>query len=71
MKIDDTIDSIQATLDFLLGRGIVSPLMNPASPEFDVGVIIAKIKALLDPVIAATSPLSAAVGKIPLVGDLM
>lgn len=71
LKIDETIDSVQEILNFLLGLGIVPPFMNPASPEFDVGVIIAKIKALLDPVIAATSPLSAAVGKIPLIGDLM
>lgn len=57
-------------LDTLLGK-ILSPLLNPDLPDFDINALIGIIKSFLNPVISATMPLTAILGKIPILGDLI
>ena len=53
----------------LLGK-IISPALNPDLPEFDIDALIGIIKSFLNPVISSTMPLTAIIGKIPVLGDL-
>lgn len=70
LKIDEVIDSLKETLDVLLGKSI-APVMNPTNIDFNPDLIISQIKALIQPVISATNPLTAVVGNIPILGDLI
>lgn len=70
LKLEEVIDSVKQTLDMLLGKTL-SPMMTPDLPEFNPEAIIAQIKIFLNPVISATSPLTAILGNIPIIGELM
>lgn len=70
LKIEEKIDDILDKLDIILGKKLAN-IMNPKSVEFDISVIEAKIKALIDPLLAAASPLESLVGPIPVLGDLI
>ena len=54
----------------LLGK-IMAPALNPDMPEFDVNALIGIIKSFLNPVISSMMPLTAILGKIPILGDLI
>ena len=70
VKIEEKIDKAKEMLDVLLGK-ILSPLLNPDLPDFDVNALIGIIKSFLNPVISTTMPLTAILGKIPILGDLI
>lgn len=69
LKVEEKIDEIKKTLESLLGK-IIAPMYQPDMPEFNLDVVLALIKSFLNPVISATSPLTAVVGKIPVIGEL-
>ena len=68
--IEEKIDKVKTTLDTLLGK-LTLPMYQPNLPEFDVNALIALIKSFLNPVISATMPLTAVLGKIPILGDII
>lgn len=70
LKIEEKIDSLKETLDLLLGK-IVGKVYQPEFPEFDVNKLIGILKTFLDPVLATTKPLTAVVGNIPIIGDII
>jgi hypothetical protein len=53
-----------------LGK-FVGKVYQPEFPEFDVNKLIDILKTVLNPVIATTKPLTAVVGDIPVIGDLV
>ena len=69
LQIEDQIQKILDTFDMLLGKAF-GKLENPNNPEFDVNMLEAKIKQVVDPVIASFSPLKSLVGEIPVLGIL-
>lgn len=48
----------------------MAPMFQPEMPEFDIDALIAQIKVFLNPVLMSTQPLTAVVGKIPIIGEL-
>jgi hypothetical protein len=69
ITIEEKIEGIKDSLDKLLGR-YLDPLMNPNSPEFDLELLIAKMKAIVDPLLASISPIESLAGKIPIIGEI-
>lgn len=69
ITIEEKIEGIKDLLDGLLGR-YLGPLMNPNSPEFDLEILIAKMKAIVEPLLASISPIESLAGKIPIIGDI-
>ena len=69
LQIEDQIQKILDTFDMLLGKAF-GKLENPNNPEFDVNVLEARIKQIVDPVIASFNPLTSLVGEIPILGIL-
>jgi hypothetical protein len=49
----------------------VGKVYQPEFPEFDVNKLIGILKTFLDPVLATTKPLTAVVGNIPIIGDII
>ena len=49
----------------------MSGAMDPEAPDFDPNAVLGKIKAAVNPVIGAISPVESVVGKVPLIGDLI
>jgi hypothetical protein len=70
LKIEEKIDSLKSILDGLLGK-ISGAIFQPESPDFDINALLGILKSFLDPVIATTKPLTAVVGNIPIIGDIM
>lgn len=69
LQIEDQIQKILDTFDMLLGKAF-GKLENPNNPEFDVNMLEARIKQVVDPVIASFGPLKSLVGEIPILGIL-
>ena len=69
LKIEEKVDEVKKTIDTLLGK-VLAPVFQPDLPDFDVDKLIELIKTFLNPVISATNPLKAVVGKIPVLGEL-
>lgn len=69
LTIEEKIEDIKDTLDKLLGK-YLDKMMNPESPEFDLDIILAKIKGIIDPLLACIGPLEAVGSKVPILGDL-
>jgi hypothetical protein len=61
---------LKEILDTLLGK-VVGKLYQPEFPEFDVNKLIEILKTFLDPVLISTKPLTAVVGNIPIIGDII
>lgn len=56
-------------LDELLGRKL-DKLIDPDSPDFDLDVLLERIQALIDPLLASVGPIESVGGSIPILGDL-
>ncbi len=69
MKIEEEIERIRKQLDGFLGKAI-DEISDPNDTKFDLDILIAKIKKLIDPVMACISPLESVGGKLPILGSL-
>lgn len=69
LSIEEKIQGIKDTLDAILGRKLDAAL-NPELPSFNLEVILAKMQAIIDPLLAAVGPIESVGGSIPILGDL-
>ena len=69
-QIEDKIKELRDTIDSILGKAM-SGAMDPEAPDFDPNAVLGKIKAAVNPVMGAISPVESVVGKVPLIGDLI
>lgn len=69
ITIEDKIQEIKDMLDKLLGK-YLDKFMNPESPEFDLDILIAKLKAVTEPLLAVITPLQDVGGQVPIIGEL-
>lgn len=69
LSIEDKIQGIKDTLDSILGRKLDAAL-NPELPSFNLEVILAKMQAIIDPLLATVGPIESVGGSIPILGDL-
>lgn len=70
MMIEDKITMLKELLETLLGM-VNLPAFNPELPEFDLNAILKLLMAFIMPAMSALNPLTAVIGKIPILGDLM
>lgn len=69
LSIEDKMQEIKDVLDELLGRKL-DKLIDPDSPDFDLDVLLERIQALIDPLLASVGPIESVGGSIPILGDL-
>ncbi len=69
LSIEEKIQGVKDTLDAILGRKLDAAL-NPELPSFNLEVILAKMQAIIDPLLAAVGPIESVGGSIPILGDL-
>ena len=70
LMIEEKIDTLKNVLDALLGK-LLGAMYQPELPDFDINALIGMLKSFLDPVLMATKPLTAVVGNIPIIGDII
>lgn len=68
LKIEDTIQEVKDILDTLLGKYLGK--LDPNNVDFDIEILIAKIKGIVDPLMSSIAPLESLVGKVPIIGEI-